>query len=135
MKPDYYTVHPALQPYVSHIMVLQVHLSGPTDHRVAPFPPTPQHSLHFYPGDATHSRHATHPFLALPEATIVGPQTKKVDLALGANHRFVSVAFHPGGLFQLLRVPLHELRDVPLSAAELLGPDIRRVSEQLQATR
>ncbi|WP_324671531.1 helix-turn-helix domain-containing protein [Hymenobacter sp. GOD-10R] len=135
MKPDYYAVHPALQPWVSHIMVLQVRLSGAAYSRQAPFPPTPQHSLNFYPGDATQSRQQGHPFLALPDCTIVGPQTRKVDLAMGPDHRFVSVAFHPGGLFQLVRVPLHELRDVPLPAMELLGREIGDVSEQLQAAR
>jgi len=135
MKPDYYTVHPALQPYVSHIMVVQVQLTGAAYRRPAPFPPTPQHSLNFYPGDATKSRQDHHPFLALPDCTIVGPQTRKVDLTMGPNHRFVSAAFHAGGLFQLVRVPLHELRDVPLPASDLLGWDIQEVSAQLQATR
>lgn len=135
MPPDYYAVHPALRPWVSHIMVVEAHLPGPAYGRPAPFPPTPQHSLNFYPGDAAKSRQRNAPFLALPDCTIVGPQTMKVDLALGTHHRFVSVAFHPGGLFQLLRVPLHELRDVPLAAAELLGREIDDVSEQLRAAR
>jgi AraC-like DNA-binding protein len=133
MQPDYYTVHAALQHVVSHIMVVDVQLSGRAYSRIAPFPPTPQHSLNFYPADATQSRQGNQLFLALPDCTIVGPQTTKVDLAMGAHHRFVSVAFHPGGLFQLLRVPLHELLDAPVEAAAILGREIREVSEQLRA--
>jgi AraC-like DNA-binding protein len=135
MQPDYYTVHAALQHVVSHIMVVDVQLSGRAYSRMAPFPPTPQHRLNFYPADATKSRQGNQPFLALPDCTIVGPQTTKVDLAIGAHHRFVSVAFHPGGLFQLLRVPLHELVDVPVNAADVLGREISDVSEQLKAAR
>jgi len=133
MQPDYYAVHSALQHVVSHIMVVDVHLSGQSYSRVAPFPPTPQHSLNFYPADPTKSRQGNQPFLALPDCTIVGPQTAKVDLTMGTHHRFVSVAFHPGGLFQLLRVPLHELLDVPINAVDILGREISNVSEQLKA--
>jgi AraC-like DNA-binding protein len=133
MKPAYFQVHRALQPFVSHIMVVDVRLNGPAYSRLAPFPPTPQHCLNFYPADATRSRQGQHAFQDLPACTIVGPQTTKVDLAMGPRHRFVSVAFHPGGLFRLLRSPLHELRDTPLNGADLLGPELREVSEKLQA--
>lgn len=133
MKPEYYQVHRGLQPFVSHIMVVDVRLNGPAYSRVAPFPPTPQNCLNFYPGDATRSRQGQQEFRDLPACTIVGPQTTKVDLAMGTRHRFVSVAFHPGGLFRLLRIPLHELLDTPLNGADLLGPELREVSEKLQA--
>ncbi|MBO2012503.1 helix-turn-helix domain-containing protein [Hymenobacter negativus] len=133
MKPEYYQVQRALQPFVSHIMVVDVRLDGAAYGRVAPFPPTPQNCLNFYPADATRSRQGQQAFQDLPVCTIVGPQTTKVDLAMGPRHRFVSVAFHPGGLFRLLRLPLHELLDTPLDGADVLGPELREVSEQLQA--
>ncbi|MBF9220306.1 helix-turn-helix domain-containing protein [Hymenobacter ruricola] len=133
MKPDYFQVQRGLQPFVSHIMVVDVRLDGPAYSRLAPFPPTPQHCLNFYPADATRSRQGPQAFRDLPACTIVGPQTTKVDLAMGPRHRFVSVAFHPGGLFRLLRLPLHELLDTPLDAADVLGPELREVSEKLQA--
>ena len=133
MKPAFYPPHPALQPFVRYFMVVDGQLDGPAYGRVAPFPPTPQHCLNFYPADATRSRQGGQAFRALPACTIVGPQTTKVDLALGPRHRFVSVAFQPGGLFRLLRTPLHELLDTPLDGADVLGPELRDVSEQLQA--
>lgn len=135
MQPDFYAVHPVLQPFVSHMMVVNVQLAGPAYSRVAPFPPTPQHSLNFYPADATKSRQANQPFAALPECTIVGPQTTKVELAMGTQHRFVTVAFHPGGLFRLLRVPMHELLDLPCNAADILGREISDVADRLRAAR
>jgi AraC-like DNA-binding protein len=135
MKPDFYAVHPALQPFVSHMMVVSVQLTGPAYSRVAPFPPTPQHSLNFYPADATKSRQGIQPFTELPTCTIVGPQTTKVELAMGLHHRFVTVAFHPGGLFRLLRVPMHELLDLPCNAADILGREISDVTDRLRAAQ
>ncbi|MBJ6111164.1 AraC family transcriptional regulator [Hymenobacter sp. BT523] len=133
MKPEYFQVQRSLQPFVSHIMVVDVRLDGPAHSRLAPFPPTPQNCLNFYPADATRSRQGQQAFHDLPACTIVGPQTTKVDLALGTRHRFVSVAFRPGGLFRLLRIPLHELLNVPLNGADLLGREMREVCEKLQA--
>ncbi|MFD2717816.1 helix-turn-helix domain-containing protein [Hymenobacter monticola] len=132
MKPAFYPPHLALQPFVRYFMVVDVRLDGPAYGRVAPFPPTPQHCLNFYPADATRSRQGQQAFRELPACTIVGPQTTKVDLALGVQHRFVSVAFQPGGLFRLLRLPLHEVLDTPLNGADVLGPALREVSEKLQ---
>jgi AraC-like DNA-binding protein len=135
MPPILFPVHPHLRAAVSHIMTVDVALPGPAYSRSAPFPPTPQHSLNFYPGDTTCSRSGHAPFEDLPASVIIGPQTAKVDLAMGTHHRFVTVAFQPGGLYRLLRLPLPELLDRPLDAADLLGREIRQVSEQLRETR
>ncbi|OON69235.1 hypothetical protein B0919_08010 [Hymenobacter sp. CRA2] len=116
-------------------MTVDVHPPGPAYSRSAPFPPTPQHSLNFYPGDATRSRVGNEAFADLPACVIIGPQTTKVELAMGAHHRFVTVAFHPGGLFRLLGLPMPELLDRPLDATDVLGREIRQVNEQLQEAR
>ncbi len=134
MQPTFYLPHPALRPFVRHLLVVDVRLDGPAASRLAPFPPTPWHSLNFYPGDATRSRQGPQELAALPAGVIIGPQTTGVELALGVRHRFVSVVFEPGGMFRLLRQPLHELRDQPLDAAAVLGPELREVSEKLRAT-
>ena len=135
MSTTHFPVDPRLRAAVSHIMTVDVRLPGPAYGRSAPFPPTPQHSLNFYPGDPARSRSGTQPFADLPACAIIGPQTTKVDLLLGPHHRFVTVAFHPGGLHRLLRLPLPELLDCPLDAADLLGPDLREVTEQLREAR
>ncbi|RTQ51734.1 AraC family transcriptional regulator [Hymenobacter gummosus] len=135
MSPSFFLPHPLLRPAVSHIMTVDVHLPGPAYGRSAPFPPTPQHSLNFYPGDATRSRSGQQAYTELPACVIIGPQTTKVDLAMGAHHRFVTVGFQPGGLFRLLRLPLPELLDYPLDAALVLGRDIQQVTEQLRETQ
>jgi len=132
MKPAYYPAHPALRNVVSHLLVVDVQLTGPAYGRAAPFPPTPQNSLNFYPADPARSRQEAQSFTDLPAAAVIGPQTTRVDLLLGSRHRFVSVAFQPGGLFRLLGIPLPELLDAPFDAADLLGPDLRDVSDQLR---
>lgn len=135
MSATHFPVDPRLRAAVSYIMTVDVHLPGPAYGRSAPFPPTPQHSLNFYPGDATRSRSGQQDFVDLPACAIIGPQTTKVDLLLGPHHRFVTVAFHPGGLHRLLRLPLPELLDRPLDAADVLGRDLREVTERLREAR
>ncbi|MCC3160100.1 helix-turn-helix domain-containing protein [Hymenobacter sp. 15J16-1T3B] len=135
MSAIHHPVHPRLRAAVSHIMTVDLQLPGPAYGRSAPFPPTPQHSLNFYPGDATRSRTGHQAFADLPACAIIGPQTTKVDLAMGSHHRFVTVAFHPGGLHRLLRLPMPELLDQPLDAADVLGRELREVTEQLREAR
>lgn len=135
MSTTHFPVDPRLRAAVSHIMTVDMHLSGPAYGRSAPFPPTPQHSLNFYPADATRSRSGGLDFTDLPACAIIGPQTTKVDLLMGPHHRFVTVGFLPGGLHRLLRLPLPELLDRPLDAADVLGREIHEVTERLREAR
>lgn len=50
MIPSFFAPHPALQHTVSHIMVAEVKKEIKSS-SFSPFPPTPQHAIHFYPKD------------------------------------------------------------------------------------
>jgi AraC-like DNA-binding protein len=59
----------------------------------------------------------------LPPSYIVGPQTRRVaDLLLHGHLRVFVVSFRPTGLHRLLGLPLTELTDRALDAADLFGP-------------
>jgi len=132
MKQTFYTVHPALKLFISHIMVMEITMEGSARGQYIPFPPTPQHNINFYPGDALYTRKPSDIFSRAPDALLVGPQTTRVDLMMGRHHIIVSVAFNPGGLFRLPNIPMHELMDQPFSAADLLGREIYEVNERLR---
>jgi AraC-like DNA-binding protein len=101
----------------------------------SPFPPTPQNSIHFYPRDAMQSQIAANKvFTAQPESIIIGPQVTKVNIQMGLHHLIVSVAFNPGGLFRLLKIPLYELYDQSFDATLILGSALREVNERLRET-
>ena len=71
-------------------------------------------------------------FSCLPESVIIGPQVSKVDLSIGHNHQVISVAFHPGGLNRLLKVPLNQIYDRPVDAADILGNKIVHLNQRLK---
>lgn len=100
----------------------------------SPFPPTPQNSIHFYPRDAMQSQTANGVFIVQPESIIIGPQVTKVNIQMGLHHIIVSVAFNPGGLFRLLKVPLYELFDQSIDATLMFGSAAREVNERLRET-
>ncbi|MFD1257499.1 helix-turn-helix domain-containing protein [Mucilaginibacter terrae] len=133
MQPVFYIPNPALSGYISHIMIMQARFPAGMEHLVYPFPPTPQHSIHFYPRDALQTQMLNRDFVFTPNCIVVGPQVTKVNLKMGRNHCIVSVVFHPGGLHRLLKMPLYELFDEPYDAAWLLGSGINQVVEQLNA--
>jgi AraC-like DNA-binding protein len=134
-RPEFYKPNPLLSDFISHIMIMEVK-SGNAGAVFNPFPPTPQHAIHFYPRDPVQTRINENLVLTSPDSIIVGPQVHKVDIAFGNHHIIVSVAFHPGGLYRLLKMPMSELFDLPgFDTQMVLGKDIRHVNEQLKEAK
>ncbi|MFC3361589.1 helix-turn-helix domain-containing protein [Pedobacter fastidiosus] len=131
MTPSFFAPHNALQNCVSHIMVVEAKMSNRLS-GFCPFPPTPQHAIHFYPRDPVISRDRKGILHVLPPSVIIGPQVSQVNISMGIHHVIVSVAFLPGGMHRLLGMPMHELYDEAIDAALLLGRGIDDVNEQLQ---
>jgi AraC-like DNA-binding protein len=134
MKPLFFYPNKVLQDYVSHFMIVDIKMDEPYSRNI-PFPPTPQHSIHFYPGDPIRTSATDKVFNYSPESVIVGPQVSRVNLSMGRNHKLLSVAFRPGGLYRLLKIPMYELYDRPFDAQEVLGPAIREINERLRAAK
>lgn len=135
MQPQFYKPHPSLVGIVSHIMIFEAQFSA--DKNLAcPFPPTPQNSIHFYPGDVTwNQKKGNSSFATQPDSIIVGPQVTKVNIKMGLHHIIVSVAFHPGGLYRLLKIPMCELFDEAFDASLLLGSALKEVNERLREAK
>ncbi|RYY28093.1 MAG: AraC family transcriptional regulator [Sphingobacteriaceae bacterium] len=134
MQPQFYKPNPFLAGIVSHIMIFEVRFDAENVF-ASPFPPTPQNSIHFYPRDAMRSKTAANgKFVVQPESVIIGPQVTKVNIQMGLHHLIVSVAFNPGGLFRLLKIPLYELYDQSFDATLLLGSAMQEVNDRLQET-
>ncbi|MEJ7558845.1 MAG: helix-turn-helix domain-containing protein [Pedobacter sp.] len=131
MMPSFYAPHPALQNHVSHIMVVEARFDKAVP-KFSPFPPTPQHAIHFYPRDPIVTRDSRNISQKSPSSMIIGPQVTQVNVSMGQHHVIVSVAFMPGGMHRLLKMPMHELYDIPFDATLLLGPEITEVNERLQ---
>jgi AraC-like DNA-binding protein len=124
----------ALQVYVQSIMAFSLETETTTSMPLNPFPPVPQHSLFFYLADPIQTLSSTNDFIINPPTLIVGPQLTRVDIKMGHRHRMVHVGFKPGGLHQLLGVPMHHLIDRSYSASDILGKDADVLLEQLRNT-
>lgn len=131
MVPSFYRPHPSLSDHISHIMVIEAKFDKAII-EFSPFPPTPQHAIHFYPRDAVTAHDSNNYTQKLPASVIIGPQISRVNIAMGMHHIIVSVAFLPGGMYRLLKIPMHELYDEPFDATLLLGAEIVWVNEQLK---
>lgn len=131
MAPSFYAPHPALRDHISHIMVIEAKFDKAIL-QFSPFPPTPQHAINFYPRDAVTAHDSKNHTQKLPASVIIGPQVSRVNIAMGMHHIIVSVAFMPGGMHRLLKMPMHELYDEPFDATLLLGREIAEVNERLK---
>lgn len=131
MVPSFYSPHPSLRDYISHIMVVESKFDN-AELQFSPFPPTPQHAINFYPRDPVTAHDSKNYTQKLPASVIVGPQVTRVNVAMGMNHVIVSVAFMPGGMYRLLKIPMFELYDEPFDATLVLGREMAEVNEQLK---
>ena len=116
------------------IMVFSLTTEQTSPMPVNPFPPTPQHSLFFYLRDPIQTLTPTNDFTVGPPALIVGPQLTRVDIKMGHHHLMIHVGFKPGGLHQLIGVPMHQLIDTSYSASDVLGNEADVLLEQLKNT-
>ncbi|GEO09241.1 helix-turn-helix domain-containing protein [Segetibacter aerophilus] len=134
MKINVYIPQNALRDYVQSIMVFSLETEKTSPMPVNPFPPVPQHSLFFYLHDPIQTLSDTDEFITGPPTLIVGPQLSRVDIKMGHCHLMVHVGFKPGGLHQLIKVPMNELVDSSCSASDIIGPEADAVLEQLRNT-
>src|SRR5206468_1818454 len=65
------------------------------------------------------------------ELIIAGPDTQSVELEVVPNRSFVGLRFHAGQAPAVLHVPASELRDLRLSAQEVLGARCSKLSDAL----
>lgn len=100
---------------------------------ICAYPPTPQNSLFFYINDRIKvQKDQETKFVLQPRSAIVGPQVSRVTLDINKDHKAVRVGFHPGGLYRLLGVPMHEMVDDHFDAEDVFGSEMREVNQRLQ---
>lgn len=111
-------------------MIIEVELDNPGE-SVCLYPPTPQNSLFFYINDqVSMQREQTSSFVLQPRSVIVGPQLTPVRLDIKKSHKAIRVGFHPGGLYRLLGIPMNEIQDDSLDAAEIFGNEMQSLQNQ-----
>lgn len=100
---------------------------------VKPFPAPPTQGLTFYPrGFLTARCPAAGTATRRPRTVVYGQQLTRLDLALcQGEYLMVDVQFQPGVLAKFLRRPLLEFVDQNVDAEAVLGPDVRRLNDQL----
>ncbi len=114
-------------------MIIDARLDDNFSQAVSPYPPTPQQSLFFYLANRIEmNRSGSDEFILQPSTVVVGPQVNRVNLKVGSHHKAVRVGFHPGGLFRLLGIPMHELLDEGIDAELFFGSALKILHEKLQ---
>lgn len=69
-----------------------------------------------------------------PRAVITGPKNKPVGLKFGNDYLMIKVAFHPTGLYRLLRMPMQPTVNSGIDAALFLSEEIELINEALHAS-
>lgn len=127
-----YIPHPALQCLIKNIVLWHCQFDKNAPLPVNPFPPQPYNTLFFYPyNKLTAYNYANGLKSIIPASNIVGPQLKRVDLQMGYNMLVILVNFKPSALFRFVKIPMHEIIDVPVNATDILGNELAAINQQL----
>lgn len=103
---------------------------------VCPFPPIPNNCLYFYINDPVYIQKQEEPgYEKKAAALLVGPQTSRVNIEMGHQHLMVNVVFHPGGLYRLLHIPMHQWLNTDIDAADIFGSEMNHLNEQLKEAK
>ena len=116
-----------------NISTISVQLPRGIPEVVTPYPPTPFQSLLFYCNNPVYlGRGENIYFEKQPLTVLTGPQFTRVNIKVVEQLHAIRVDFLPGGMHRMLGIPMHELFDCGFDAVDLLGSDMRIISEQLQ---
>lgn len=132
----FYKPHPLLQSFVTSIMIYEHQYDRAAPLPVNLFPAIPEHSLYFYLRDPLIVHHFEKGTTqTAPPSIIVGPQVKRVNLSLGHDHLVIRVGFQAGGLYRLLRMPLHTIVDYTVSSDDVMGSAINETTARLRDSK
>jgi len=130
-----HTPHAALQSFIDYFFLMHITVDEGQEPVVCPFPPTPLQFIVFYLDDPviTKKEGEDH-FKTRARCMVVGPQATRMNLMVRKSHRCFVMAFHPGGLYRLLGIPMKELYDDGFEGREVAGAEMANLTEQLQET-
>lgn len=129
----YFSVHPALQQYIDYIAYTHFDFSGVNAlSRLYTFVPNHTRFITFYLADFVKVKKFNGDFVSRGRSIVIGPQITPVTLDLGVHHRSFVIAFKPGCMHRLIKVPLMELVDLDFNADEIIGPEVKRLMSRLE---
>jgi AraC-like DNA-binding protein len=136
MDLQFFLPQPALKEWINNIMIHRVDFDKSKPKPIFPFPPFPEQSLFFYPGDSisvkrSYEKNETE----VPPAIIGGPTSDRMNLRFGYRHHVIKVSFQPGGLHRMLGIPMDSLLGKDgIDARDMWGNQINLILEQLSET-
>jgi AraC-like DNA-binding protein len=115
-----------------HIIIVDAELPKGIEQVVTPYPPTPIQSIMFYGSNTIQAQKDEKAgFEKQPPIVVIGPQYSRVDLMVNNKLKAIRVDFRPGGLYRLLKIPMHELFDDGFNASSLLGYEMDHLNERI----
>lgn len=68
-----------------------------------------------------------------PKVSVFGQQVTRYNFHLSQEYLMLRVHFHPGALYQLLGIPLHEFTGRYADATEVINREVERINDRLGA--
>jgi len=127
IKPGFY-----ISNYIKEYLLLDMVFDAKAPTPIKAYPTNPEEGITF---QIKGSLLAHSPDLGLSETRlktcVFGQPNSRQNYYQTHEFMLVHVRFHPGALFQLLRIPMHELVHKNIDAELIFGPEMKEVHDQL----
>ncbi len=92
-----------------------------------------EHNLYFYPKDTLKVlENSNEEGVTAPSVVITGPKNKPIGLNFGKDYLMIKIAFHPTGLYRLLKVPMKKTVNMGLKASDYFSMEIEFINQKLR---
>jgi AraC-like DNA-binding protein len=123
---------PQLRQYVRKYQVFRFIFGKEVIPPVKFHPPRPEHCVTFYTKDVQRFSYLNSPgILSYPQCVINGIYTVPVYRYGGNDFLAIKVVLQPSVLYQLIRLPVHQLTNSFINAEDVWGNEVRSVCDQL----
>lgn len=125
--------HLALRGFVKEYLLVHFDFRRLTHNRSKVFPPRPDTSIIFYPGETFRKVNPVkNRTLDIPRIVVQGQLLTNWYHHYPNDFKCVKIVFQPGGLFHLLgKMPMYNMVDTAIDAGSVIGSEVNEVLQQL----
>ena len=133
MLYKYIQPNPILGGFVKDYLVAHFVFENNNNIPFKPYAPKPEQGITFFPkGFVSIADPNNTTLIKAPKVSLFGQQVSRCNFHLTQEYLMLRVHFHPGALYQLLRVPFFEFTDQYYDATAIIDREIGDINDRLE---
>lgn len=127
----YITPHPYLKSFIRDYLIAHFVFNKNEPLPFKPYAPKPEQGITFFPRGFVSLEDHSGTLIKAPRVSIFGQQVSRYNFHLTQEYLMLRVHFHPGALYRLLGIPIHEFTNKYSDAAAFFKRQVEDLNERL----